>query len=241
MGADTARVQNVAFLQDRAAEGDVVRFQTDAEGRHRAVGRVSASGNCTTSPRADLTAQPEASAWPHSARRAVPAPAPRRHGRQRRHGARSLAGRARGMRRSWREGRGSVTGARQGGFDRGLRTLPTWCMSANCGVCEASSFARHAGQEIHPTHPLSIGVVPERCPALRAAATRSYSPGGKHVPPHAQDGGGRHHRTRSPPAVCRLFRRLLGRRPRTGRPGPRRRHREVGPVAEGPNAASLSG
>ncbi|WP_035842321.1 DUF4265 domain-containing protein [Kitasatospora azatica] len=47
LSADTARVQNVAFLQDGVAEGDVVRFQTDADGRHWAVGRVSASGNCT--------------------------------------------------------------------------------------------------------------------------------------------------------------------------------------------------
>ncbi|CAL9597944.1 hypothetical protein SUDANB21_05376 [Streptomyces sp. enrichment culture] len=47
LSADTARVQNVPFLQDGAAEGDVVRFQTDSEGLHWAVGWVSASGNCT--------------------------------------------------------------------------------------------------------------------------------------------------------------------------------------------------
>lgn len=44
---DTARVANVAFLQDGVAEGDVVRFETDVDGLHWAVGRVSASGNCT--------------------------------------------------------------------------------------------------------------------------------------------------------------------------------------------------
>ncbi|WP_269856978.1 DUF4265 domain-containing protein [Streptomyces sp. RPT161] len=44
---DTARVENVPFLQDGVAEGDVVRFTTDADGRHWAKERVSASGNCT--------------------------------------------------------------------------------------------------------------------------------------------------------------------------------------------------
>jgi len=43
---DTARVMNVAFLQDGIAEGDVVQFRTDADGLHWAVGRVLASGNC---------------------------------------------------------------------------------------------------------------------------------------------------------------------------------------------------
>ncbi|MFE5807929.1 DUF4265 domain-containing protein [Streptomyces sp. NPDC056491] len=47
LGDDTARIRNVAFLQDGVAEDDVVRFRTDAEGVHWAVGRVSASGNCT--------------------------------------------------------------------------------------------------------------------------------------------------------------------------------------------------
>ncbi|MFI6058998.1 DUF4265 domain-containing protein [Streptomyces sp. NPDC051286] len=47
LSADTARVQNVAFLQDGVATGDIVRFRTDAKGMHWAVGRVSASGNCT--------------------------------------------------------------------------------------------------------------------------------------------------------------------------------------------------
>ena len=47
LGADIARVDNVPFLQDGVAQGDVVRFQTDAEGRYWASGRVSASGNCT--------------------------------------------------------------------------------------------------------------------------------------------------------------------------------------------------
>ncbi|MCM2420213.1 DUF4265 domain-containing protein [Streptomyces sp. RKAG293] len=47
IGVDTASVQNAPFLQDGVAEGDVVRFQTDSNGIHWAVGRVSASGNCT--------------------------------------------------------------------------------------------------------------------------------------------------------------------------------------------------
>ncbi|MGW6739195.1 DUF4265 domain-containing protein [Streptomyces sp. NPDC055025] len=45
--ADTACLQNVPFLQNGVAEGDVVRFQTDPEGLHWAVGRVSTAGNCT--------------------------------------------------------------------------------------------------------------------------------------------------------------------------------------------------
>ncbi|MEV6505099.1 DUF4265 domain-containing protein [Streptomyces sp. NPDC051642] len=44
---DTARVNNVPFLQDGVAQGDVVRFQTDAEGRHWSVERVSSAGNST--------------------------------------------------------------------------------------------------------------------------------------------------------------------------------------------------
>ncbi|MFI5714182.1 DUF4265 domain-containing protein [Kribbella sp. NPDC051620] len=47
VSADTARVQNVPFLQDGVAEGDVVRFRTDADGIHWSMGRVSAFGNCT--------------------------------------------------------------------------------------------------------------------------------------------------------------------------------------------------
>ncbi|MER7338615.1 DUF4265 domain-containing protein [Streptomyces sp. NPDC000075] len=47
LGDDTACVRNIPFLQDGVAEGDVVRYQTDADGIHWAVGRVSASGNCT--------------------------------------------------------------------------------------------------------------------------------------------------------------------------------------------------
>jgi hypothetical protein len=43
---DTARVDNVAFLQDGVAQGDVVRFVTDAEGRRWACERVQASGHC---------------------------------------------------------------------------------------------------------------------------------------------------------------------------------------------------
>ncbi|RSS76832.1 DUF4265 domain-containing protein [Streptomyces sp. WAC06614] len=33
--------------EDGVAEGDVVRYQTDADGLHRAVGWVGSSGNCT--------------------------------------------------------------------------------------------------------------------------------------------------------------------------------------------------
>jgi hypothetical protein len=47
VGADTARVANVPFLQDGVAQGDVVRFVTDDDGVRWAVGRVEASGNCT--------------------------------------------------------------------------------------------------------------------------------------------------------------------------------------------------
>lgn len=47
VGEDTARLVNVPFLQDGVAEGEIVRFVTDAEGLHWATGRVKASGNCT--------------------------------------------------------------------------------------------------------------------------------------------------------------------------------------------------
>jgi len=47
VGDDNARIENVPFLQDGVAQGDVIRFATDAEGRHWATGRVEASGNCT--------------------------------------------------------------------------------------------------------------------------------------------------------------------------------------------------
>ncbi|MEU2156019.1 DUF4265 domain-containing protein [Streptomyces sp. NPDC019396] len=47
LSEDTARVQNVPFLQDGVAEGDVIRFRTDADGLHWAAERVSTSGNCT--------------------------------------------------------------------------------------------------------------------------------------------------------------------------------------------------
>lgn len=47
LGDDTASVQNVPFLQDGVAEGDVVRYRTDCDGLHWAVGRVSSLGNCT--------------------------------------------------------------------------------------------------------------------------------------------------------------------------------------------------
>lgn len=44
---ETAIVQNTPFLQDGVAEGDVIRYQTDTDGLHWAVGRVSTAGNCT--------------------------------------------------------------------------------------------------------------------------------------------------------------------------------------------------
>ncbi|MGQ4485403.1 DUF4265 domain-containing protein [Streptomyces sp. SAS_281] len=47
LGGDTARVANAPFLQDGVAEGEVVRFVTDADGLHWAKERVEASGNCT--------------------------------------------------------------------------------------------------------------------------------------------------------------------------------------------------
>ncbi|GAA2266088.1 hypothetical protein GCM10010232_68020 [Streptomyces amakusaensis] len=47
VGDDTACVRNVAFLQNGVAEGDVVRYRTDSDGLHWAVGRVSSAGNCT--------------------------------------------------------------------------------------------------------------------------------------------------------------------------------------------------
>lgn len=47
LSADTATIENVPFLQDGVAEGDVVQFQTDSDGLHWAVGRVSSAGNCT--------------------------------------------------------------------------------------------------------------------------------------------------------------------------------------------------
>lgn len=47
LSADTARVDNVPFLQDGVAEGETVRFRTDADGVHWATGRVADSGNCT--------------------------------------------------------------------------------------------------------------------------------------------------------------------------------------------------
>ncbi|MFE8973725.1 DUF4265 domain-containing protein [Streptomyces cyaneofuscatus] len=47
LSADTARVDNVPFLQDGVAEGETVRFTTDADGVHWSTGRVADSGNCT--------------------------------------------------------------------------------------------------------------------------------------------------------------------------------------------------
>ncbi|GAA0938972.1 hypothetical protein GCM10009554_28330 [Kribbella koreensis] len=40
-------MRNTPFLQDGVAEGDVIQFQTDSNGVHWSVQRVSASGNCT--------------------------------------------------------------------------------------------------------------------------------------------------------------------------------------------------
>jgi uncharacterized protein DUF4265 len=39
-------VENVAFLQDGIARGDVVRFRADQDGVFWAIGRVQASGRC---------------------------------------------------------------------------------------------------------------------------------------------------------------------------------------------------
>ncbi|MFC9243796.1 DUF4265 domain-containing protein [Streptomyces sp. NPDC057136] len=47
LSEDTARVENVPFLQDGVAQGETVRFVTDADGLHWARERVKASGNCT--------------------------------------------------------------------------------------------------------------------------------------------------------------------------------------------------
>ncbi|MFJ9622080.1 DUF4265 domain-containing protein [Streptomyces sp. NPDC101181] len=47
LGPDTARVDNVPFLRDGVAEGEIVRFWTDEDGVRWASGRVAESGNCT--------------------------------------------------------------------------------------------------------------------------------------------------------------------------------------------------
>ncbi|WP_030672489.1 DUF4265 domain-containing protein [Streptomyces rimosus] len=47
LSADTARVENAPFLQNGVAEGEIVRFVTDADGLHWSKERVKASGNCT--------------------------------------------------------------------------------------------------------------------------------------------------------------------------------------------------
>ncbi len=47
LSADTARVENIPFLQNGVAEGEIVRFVTDADGLHWSKERVEASGNCT--------------------------------------------------------------------------------------------------------------------------------------------------------------------------------------------------
>src|SRR5262249_54140608 len=46
VGEGTARIDNVPFLQDGVAEGDVVRFETDSDGVHWSRNRVEESGNC---------------------------------------------------------------------------------------------------------------------------------------------------------------------------------------------------
>lgn len=47
VGGDTARIDNVPFLADGVAQGDIVRFITDADGLNWATGRVEWSGNNT--------------------------------------------------------------------------------------------------------------------------------------------------------------------------------------------------
>ncbi|MFI9365228.1 DUF4265 domain-containing protein [Kitasatospora sp. NPDC053057] len=47
LSADTARVENIPFLQNGVAEGEAVRFVTDADGLRWSKERVEASGNCT--------------------------------------------------------------------------------------------------------------------------------------------------------------------------------------------------
>ncbi|WP_285732907.1 DUF4265 domain-containing protein [Nocardiopsis sp. ATB16-24] len=47
LSGDTARVENAPFLQDGVAQGEIVRFTTDADGLHWAKERVEASDNCT--------------------------------------------------------------------------------------------------------------------------------------------------------------------------------------------------
>jgi hypothetical protein len=47
LNADTARVDNVPFLVEGVAQGDIVRFTTAADGLHWVKERVTWSGNCT--------------------------------------------------------------------------------------------------------------------------------------------------------------------------------------------------
>lgn len=47
LSADTARLENIPFLQNGVAEGEIVRFVTDADGLNWSKERVKASGNCT--------------------------------------------------------------------------------------------------------------------------------------------------------------------------------------------------
>ncbi|MEV4704017.1 DUF4265 domain-containing protein [Actinoplanes sp. NPDC049316] len=46
-GSDTAEIENVPFLQDGVAVGDIVRYMVDEDQTLWAVDRVHASGNCT--------------------------------------------------------------------------------------------------------------------------------------------------------------------------------------------------
>ena len=46
VGPGTARLCNVPFLQNGAARGDVVRYETDADGRRWALSREEPSGHC---------------------------------------------------------------------------------------------------------------------------------------------------------------------------------------------------
>ncbi len=46
LSAETAQINNVPFLQDGVAQGDIIRFETDSDGLRWARERVHASGHC---------------------------------------------------------------------------------------------------------------------------------------------------------------------------------------------------
>lgn len=46
VGDNLGRIGNVPFLQDGVAQGDIIRFETDAQGVHWSRERIEASGNC---------------------------------------------------------------------------------------------------------------------------------------------------------------------------------------------------